>query len=108
MSSLVIKQLPILEVLSKVNKKSRTKILKYCDLKLTEAIIECIFNVLRKNVEFERKRVKKLVKYKNVLRRLANPRYKVKNKQKLIIQSGGGFLPIILSPIVSYFSEEIF
>lgn len=107
MSSLVIKQLPLLELLTKVNKKSRTKILKHSDLKLTEAIIECIFNVLKKNVQLEHKRVKRLTKYKNVLRKLANPKHKVKSKQKLIVQSGGAFLPIVLAPIVSYLFDKI-
>lgn len=107
MSSLILKQLPLLEILAKVKKNSRTKILKHCDSKLTEAIIECIFNVLRNNVRLEQKRVKKLRKYKNILRKIANPKNKVKSKQKLIIQSGGAYLPIILTPIVSYLFDHI-
>lgn len=107
MSSLVLKQLPLLELLSKVNKKSRTKILKYCDLKLTEAIIECIFNFLNKNIKLDEKDVKKLVKHKKILRNLASPKYKVEKKQNLMIQSGGSFLPILLTPIVSYLFDQI-
>lgn len=107
MSSLVIKQLPFLELLTKVNKNSRSKILKYCDLKLIEAIVECVFNVLKNNVQLKQKRVKRLTKYKNVLRKLASPKREVKSKQKLIIQSGGSFLPIVLEPIVSYLIDKI-
>lgn len=107
MSSLVLKQLPLLELISKVNKNSRTKILKYCDLKLTEAIVECVFNVLNNNVQLERNHVNKLKKYKKILRELANPKHKVKKKQNLMIQSGGSFLPLILTPIVSYLFDKI-
>lgn len=107
MSSLVIKQLPLLEVLTKVNKKSRTKILKHSDLKLIEAIVECVFNVLRNNVQLEQKRVKRLTKYRNVLRKLASPERAVKSKQKVIIQSGGEFLPIVLEPIVTDLIDKI-
>lgn len=65
MSSLIIKQLPLLEVLTKVNDKSRKKILNCCDQRLTEAIVECVYNVLRNNVKISQKRVEKLKKYKN-------------------------------------------
>lgn len=107
MSSLVIKQLPLLELLTKVNKNSRAKILKYHDLKLIEAIVECIFNVLRNNVQLERKHVKKLQRHKKILRELASPKHKLEKKQNILVQSGGSFLPIILSPIVSYLFDKI-
>lgn len=66
MSSLVLKQLPLLELLTKVDKKSRAKILKYCDLKLTEAVVECIFNVLNNNVQLEKNHIRELQRYKKV------------------------------------------
>lgn len=97
----------MLEVLTKVNEKSRKKILKYIDLKLTEAIVECVFNVLKNNVEISQTEVKKLKKYKKTLRDLANPKKDLKKKRNLIVQSGGNFLPIVLAPIVSYLFDEI-
>lgn len=107
MSSLVLKHLPLLEVLSKVNSKSRKKIIETCDLKLTEAIIECIFNVLRNNIQLEKSDVKKLRRHKKTLHQLVCPSKKLNKKKTLMIQSGGSFLPLILTPIVSYFLDKI-
>lgn len=107
MSSLVIKQLPLLEVLTKVNDKSRKKILKYCDQKLVEAIAECVYNILRDNVQISQQRVNKLKKYKKTLRDLANPQTKLNKKHNIIVQSGGSFLPLVLKPIVSYLLDNI-
>lgn len=107
MSSLVLKQLPLLELLAKVNGKSRQKILKCCDLDLIEAIAECIFNVLRKNIQLRKTHVNKLRKHKTTLRRLVNPKNKLNKKRNTILQSGGSFLPLILAPVVSYLFEKI-
>lgn len=107
MSSLIIKQLPLLELLTKVNVKSRKKILNNCDSNLIKAITECVFNVLRKNVQLTQKRIDKLKKYKGTLRKLANSKKNIKEKKKIIVQKGGNFLPLLLSPIVSYLLEKI-
>lgn len=107
MSSLVLKQLPLLELLTKVNGKSRKKILKCCSLELIEAIAECIFNVLQKNIRLEKSRIKKLRKHKTTLRRLVKPEHMLSKKRNEIIQSGGSFLPLILAPVVSYLFEKI-
>lgn len=107
MSSLVIKQLPLLELLTKVNAQSRKKILRHCDSELTEAIIECVFNVLKKNIQLKPNQIKKLRRHKNTLRQIIHPKKKL-NKRKIIIQSGGSFLPLLLTPVVSYLFEKIF
>lgn len=107
MSSLVIKQLPLLELLTKVNAKSRKKILKHCDSELTEAIVECVFNVLRKNIELEKTHITKLRRHKSTLRQIGNPYQNLNKKRNLMVQSGGSFLPILLTPIVSYLFDKI-
>lgn len=107
MSSLIIRQLPLLELLTKVNPKSREKILKNSDLNLIRAIVECVFNVLKKNVQLSEKRIGKLKKFKGTLRRLGNSKDNINKKKKLIVQSGGSFLPILLHPIVSYIFDKI-
>lgn len=103
----MLKQLPLLEILTKVNSKSRKKIIKSCDLQLTEAILECVFNVLRQNIQLEKTHMNKLRKHKKTLRKLVNSKQKLNKKRDLLIQSGGSFLPIILTPIVSYFLDKI-
>lgn len=107
MSSLVIRQLPLLEVLAKVKSKSRKFFLKNCELTLIKAIIECVHNVLKKNVLLEESRIKKLKKHKKTLRDLANANNTLKHKKKVILQSGGNFLPVLLRPIVSYLFDQL-
>lgn len=101
MSEVVIKCLPILELLSQVNKTSRIKILKGANLALIKAIVECVFNVLEGNVELKALELRKLKKYKNELREISKPGRNYTLKKKVIIQSGGGFLPTLLIPIVT-------
>lgn len=108
MSSLVLKQLPLLEILTKANTQSRKKILKHCDSELTEAIIECIFNVLKKNIQVEPSHIKKLRRHKKILREIVHPKQNLNKKRNLIIQSGGSFLPLLLTPVVTYLFEKIF
>lgn len=107
MSRELINQLPLLELLVRVNKTSRDKILKYSDSKLIKVLIDCIYNVLQGNVSMKKHRFQKLKKYKASLRKIVNSRGKVKSKKKLIVQTGGGFLPILLAPIVSYLFDKI-
>lgn len=107
MSSLVIEQLPLLEVLTKVKNSSRKKILEHSDLKLIKAIVECVYNVLKHNVLLKQKRIQRLKRYKKTLRHLANPKKSLKQKKKFIVQSGGNFIPILLQPIVSYLFDQL-
>lgn len=107
MSSLIIQQLPLLELLAKVNPESRLKILKNCNQNLIKAIVECVRNVIKKNVQIKATRIEKLKKYKKTLRQIANSKNKIDNNKKIIVQSGGHFLPILLTPIVSYLFDQI-
>lgn len=107
MSSLVVKHLPLLELLTKVNTDSRHKILKHCHSDLIKAIEECVFNVLKRNVLLKQKRIEKLKKYKNILRKIGNSKTNINQKKKLIIQSGGNYLPILLKPIVLYLFDKL-
>lgn len=107
MSRELVKQLPLLELLVRVNKSSREKILKHSDPKLIKVLVDCIHNVLVGNVSMKKERIKRLKKHKSTLRRIVNGRGKVNTKKKLIVQRGSGFLPILLEPIVSYLLEKI-
>lgn len=108
MSSLIIHQLPLLELLTKANAQSRKKILVNCDDNLIKAIVECVHNVLKNNIEFKPERIKRLKKHKKTLRQIGHsPHKNINTHKKLIVQSGGSFLPILLAPIVSYLFEQI-
>lgn len=101
MSEVVVKNLPILDILTRSNSVSRQKILKKADFALIKAIVECVLNVLNGNIHIESGRMKKLKKYKNTLRKLSAPGKNWSLKKKVIVQSGGSFLPLLLTPIVT-------
>lgn len=60
-----------------------------------------IENVLDGNVELDRPRMKKLKSYKNQLRKIYSSGRKWTSKKKVIIQTGGAFLPALLVPVIS-------
>lgn len=84
MSSLVIRQLPLLELLTKVDSESRRKILEYGKLDLIKAIVECVYNVLKNNVQMRPERVDELKNYKKTLRQIVKSGKKKYQKEETI------------------------
>ena len=102
----VQKNLSTLKFLAKCHPKIRKAILKYSDNDLIIAISECVLNCLKGNIEVKSDVTEELLKYKNTLRQLSKKQKGVRSniKKKLLIQKGG-FLPIILPTILSFFSN---
>lgn len=104
----VTKQLPLLRLLATTAPSTRKTILKAADYNLIKAIVECVYNVLVGNVKLSTQCTKKLRKHKKVLRKIHSKRSKKwKNKKKVIVQSGGSFLPLLLAPVISYLADKI-
>ena len=95
------RNLPLLQVMQTRNPKLRKQILKTADDNIIKLILECIQNLLVGNVPLEKCEKSKISRHMKILRKIHNSRAKIKQKQKLIIQSGGAFLPALLAPIVS-------
>lgn len=107
MSQCVITQLPILDRLAKSSPRERKKILEGANLKLIKSIVECVENVLKGNVRLKKNYLKKLKKYKSILRRINSVGHKLAQKKKVIIQTGGAFLPALLSPIIGLLVDHL-
>lgn len=101
MSKCVIKHIHLLDALAKAKPGERKTILKKSNFGLIKSIVECIENVLDGNVKLDKNRVKKLKKYKSQLRKIYTSGRKWTSKKKVIIQTGGAFLPALLVPIIS-------
>jgi len=97
----VKKHLGILQYLCKCPSKSCQfkALMKHADKDLVRCLCECIQNVTLGNVKIGRQRRKKLAKHKGVLRRILNRKTSVGRKRKLLGQTGG-FLPLLLAPII--------
>lgn len=76
-------------------------ILKTGDPNLIHTVCEIAHNLLCGNVKLSPKRRRFLEKYKRELRQISCPKRSVALKRKLLIQKGGGFLPVLLGSILS-------
>lgn len=102
------KCIAILTALIHSNNQQRKVILQTSDKCVVRCICECALNVLKGVVKLPEKQVKKLSKYKKVIRNLVKRDTREKSKKvnwnrkkKELIQNGGGaFLPLLLAPIV--------
>lgn len=87
-------------VISHAKPKLRNAILQKADKNLIKALSEIIFNVLNGKVQLSLLEVKKLRKKRQALYKLAQKSHPVKEKRKLLIQTGG-LLPEIIVPALS-------
>ncbi len=74
-------------------------IVNAADKDLICCICECAHNVLNGNVPISKKRIKELSQHQKALASLLEKRGSIKKKKKILIQSGG-FLPLLLTPIL--------
>jgi hypothetical protein len=93
------KQKDLLLTLAHCKKKIRTAILQNADRQLIEAICECIYNLLKGNIELKETDKENLYKYRHILRKLVK-RSNLKQKKKIIIQKGG-FLQYLIPAAIT-------
>lgn len=90
----------ILHALCYLSEAQRKALLAKADPALIRCISECALNILRGNVTLSSREKKRLKPYVRLLRRLAEKRTSVTSRKRAIIQKGG-FLPLLLAPILS-------
>ena len=90
----------LLRVLSTCQPKIRNTILKNCENDLIHIICDCVYNVVKGNVPgLTQEKVNKLTRHKTSLIKLTQ-KVPIKEKRKILVQKGGGFLPFLL-PLVA-------
>lgn len=85
-----------LNILSRSSPAQKKALLRTANKGQILSLCEICLNVLSGNVPVS---VKKLRKYRNVLRRVAKKSTKLAHKKKIFINQSGGFLPIVLRAI---------
>lgn len=88
-----------IDFLSKCSPKQRKAFLQHADPQLIKSLCECAANVVKGNVPLSRVQKSKLSRYKKHLRELSNKRLSNKKRKDILIQRGG-FLSLILKPII--------
>ena len=86
----------LLRVLGHCQPKIRDSILKNCENDLIHIICDCVYNVVKGNIPgLTQEKVTKLAHYKTSLIKLTK-KVPIKEKRKILIQKGSGFLPFLL------------
>ena len=95
----------LINMMAHCKDKLRRAIIKNSDQELIEIIVNCVFNLLQGNIPLNNSDKNKLIKYKQILRKLvANSSFH--HKKKLLLQQGG-FLPILLGALGSGLASAI-
>lgn len=87
-----------LQSLARSRPKQKKTILKVANNGQIKSICEVCLNVLKGNLPVN---IKKLKKYKNIIRKLANKSISYGNKKRMLMNQTGGFLPLIAPAILS-------
>lgn len=90
--------LQTLKKLRRCNSKQRKTVLAKGGKPLQLCLRECAINVLKGNVHLTKSQFKKLKKYKKHLRDISKS--KTSQKKRIHIEQKGGFLPMLLAPIL--------
>lgn len=90
----------MLYVLRNSKPKLRKAILQHCDKDLIKALSEISLNTLQGNLPLNTNSKTSLTKYKNKLRKLAQPNGSVNAKRQILVQHGG-FLPALIGVVLS-------
>ena len=99
MTSRLKKHFHVLKVLQKARPKKRKEILESANKDLVYCLCECIVNVLNGNVPTTAAQKQKIRRHGNTLKEIKHKQTSLKQKKKLFIQRGG-FLPMLLAPII--------
>ena len=104
------KALPVLRIVSKLNKRNKRSVLNQLGGEKTvfNALHEIAYNTLNGNLKLKKNQIRKLRPHRKVLENLCLPssRKCSKRRKKLIIQSGG-FLPILIPALTSIITALI-
>lgn len=106
MSKRVQRHLNELKVLSKLKPKQTKLLIRHANNDLVKCVCECMQNVANGVVHISPATKMKLSKHRNKIRKIINKRTKIAKKKKLLEQSGG-FLPLLLAPIVGLLGSVV-
>lgn len=98
MSACVKHILTELKRLNRMSRVDRKRYIKVCRNSIVHCICECVKNLLKGHLPLKPRHLKILARHKQTLRKLALKKTSLK-KRKQILQKGG-FLPVLLKPLL--------
>jgi hypothetical protein len=94
------KNYKLLEFIATCKPYIRQSILENADKNLINLLCECVFNVLNGTVKVDQKTLNKIKKYKHYLRKIGCQNKSLKQSQRILKQSGAGWIPFLIPPIL--------
>lgn len=108
MSRSVITNADFLKALHNLKPSHRVVLLRNADCSNVQCICECVYNILNGKVPLNKNQRDRLGRYKTTLRKLIKRGENWKKKKKILVQSGGAFLPLLLAPLLSGVLSSLF
>ena len=99
------KNIEKLKVLSVCSTRERNRILKTSNKNLIKLVCECVDNTLIGNIDFDKRTLNQLTRYKNCLRKIKKAK-SLKTKRNILVQKGG-FLQYILPSAIAIITSLI-
>ena len=97
----------LLKVPSHCKPQIRNDILKNCENDLIHIICDCVYNMEKGNVPgLTQEKVNKLARHKTSLIKLSK-KVTIKEKRKILIQKGVGFLPFLLPLVAPLIAQAV-
>ena len=106
MSSRVVRTFPELKRFRRLSKQKQRKYIKTCSNDFVKCVCECAKNVVKRNVQLKPGQLRKLRRHRRSLRELALKRTSLKKKRQILQR--GGFLHILLPPLIGFLASKIF
>ena len=97
---LISKYRGFLSLLTGISPCTRKKIIKTCKRGEINTICEIIHNFLKRNLTTNQRIIKKMKKYKSLLRALANKKVKLQRKRSILRSKRGGSILSLLLPLL--------
>ncbi len=95
----------ILKKIVHSDKKTISEILKSSKNDFIKCINDCCFNILNGNISLNKTEQIKLKKFKKIIRKIVANKKNFKKQKKIITTQTGGFLPLLITPVLTLISE---
>ena len=105
MSARIVQMLPELKRVRRLTRAKQRKFIQTCDRDFMNCVCNCARQIIKGRAKIKSDHFKKLSRHKKSLRKLILKKTSLKSKRK-ILQSGG-FLGLLLPPILGFLSSLI-
>ena len=101
------RNIPQLKELKSAAVKKRKKIIAAANSDLIKCVCDCCANVVKGNLHINKVHRKKLARHAGTIRELSRKKQSVAKRRALLSQKGG-FLPVLLAPVLSLIASQLF